>query len=675
MAARPPAPQQQIFRLVAPPPVVSTLNHFDPSEAEFSIWLRQFNEFCYLNNIEEEPPVVNNVLPPRNRRRALFLSHIGSRAFQVLTKRFSPNEPNIFPIDILAHTLIQHYEKPELQGTYRLELSTRIQKHNESLQEYSAELQALGAKCGYAQGLDERLRECFLSGANLPTHVRQHLLENPQMIFDEMVHYALNQEMLAAQTKMYARRLQLQQVAIAAVNQVDQPRNQNSTQQNQNKQHHQQNPPQQQEFCQQTHPQRQQFYQQPLLQQQQFYQQPLLQQQQFCQQTHPQQQLFYQPSQQLPVQWYQHPNQQQWVWPPYACPPMTPYVMPTPHAFTANQQQGLSTGPQYGHPGPQMRPAFNNQQQLPGIKTQQTQQAAPNQAQATNQHPNSHSQSHTSTCMRCGGSHERSKCFAADLLCNFCKTKGHISRVCRKKASQSAQVNNVDNQNGDPQPRETTTISEAGQYNYSFPDSYTTPCDATPNQNVEVANVVYQEQYQSSEEDNDGVENILHNMPQFLIGWIHEIPQERNLLSDGEEENPSSDENEYLSSDENVDPDPDEEPAPSGSESDADEPADPFDDASPNLNLLEIPNDVFRSILQSALVEIEEILEQEMANDHPVMINHLKSHRLQTSPAEVVTIVIDKIPVQMEIDCGAGVSIMPHSTFSCLLYTSDAADE
>ena len=37
-------------------------------------------------------------------------------------------------------------------------------------------------------------------------------------------------------------------------------------------------------------------------------------------------------------------------------------------------------------------------------------------------------------CYRCGGKHHPSACTCKQLDCHFCKKKGHIAKMCRKKA-------------------------------------------------------------------------------------------------------------------------------------------------------------------------------------------------------------------------------------------------
>ena len=52
-------------------------------------------------------------------------------------------------------------------------------------------------------------------------------------------------------------------------------------------------------------------------------------------------------------------------------------------------------------------------------------------------------------CYRCGGKHQASKCKFKDYECHFCKKKGHLASVCRKKQAQNKtkpreQTNRID---------------------------------------------------------------------------------------------------------------------------------------------------------------------------------------------------------------------------------------
>ena len=52
-------------------------------------------------------------------------------------------------------------------------------------------------------------------------------------------------------------------------------------------------------------------------------------------------------------------------------------------------------------------------------------------------HRTPQSGSRSTTCYRCGGKHEASKCKYKDYECHYCRKKGHLASVCRKKKKDS----------------------------------------------------------------------------------------------------------------------------------------------------------------------------------------------------------------------------------------------
>ena len=46
-------------------------------------------------------------------------------------------------------------------------------------------------------------------------------------------------------------------------------------------------------------------------------------------------------------------------------------------------------------------------------------------------------------CYRCGGQHKQSACPREEWVCHFCKKKGHLAKVCRKKHKQKTEQTNA----------------------------------------------------------------------------------------------------------------------------------------------------------------------------------------------------------------------------------------
>ena len=70
------------------------------------------------------------------------------------------------------------------------------------------------------------------------------------------------------------------------------------------------------------------------------------------------------------------------------------------------------------------------------------------------QHYGERQQGTSIDCYRCGGKHNPSTCPCRQLVCHFCKKKGHLAKVCRKKAksgSKSEEAKYVGVQCGEPE--------------------------------------------------------------------------------------------------------------------------------------------------------------------------------------------------------------------------------
>jgi len=127
---------------------IGSIPIFDPSQISLSGWFELFDEFCIANGIPDEPPAVDNVVP-HNQKRALFLSHIGSRAYEHLRKWCLPNRPNRHTIPVLMDNLRSHFEPRGLVATHQYTFDKRVQRDNETVAQYLGALHQLAAACDF----------------------------------------------------------------------------------------------------------------------------------------------------------------------------------------------------------------------------------------------------------------------------------------------------------------------------------------------------------------------------------------------------------------------------------------------------------------------------------------------------------------------------------------------
>ncbi|KAK3908251.1 hypothetical protein KUF71_018764 [Frankliniella fusca] len=176
MADENPPPQV----VVVNPPNYNGATTFDPAVMSLSAWFALFNEFCMLRNVDPEPPApAGDAHPPHNVRRALFLSSVGARAFQILYAACLPRTPHDFSIPYLLALLETRFQPTGLVRTNRLNFSRRDQKPNETLEEYVGALQTLAVNCNFGARWDEELLDRLVSGLRSQEAVTELLKQDP----------------------------------------------------------------------------------------------------------------------------------------------------------------------------------------------------------------------------------------------------------------------------------------------------------------------------------------------------------------------------------------------------------------------------------------------------------------------------------------------------------------
>lgn len=185
-------------------PLFASLRPFDPSEISLSGWLQLFNEFCAVNQIALEPPANNNGLIPHNRRRALFLSYVGHRAYEALRSDCLPHMPNHFSIQQLTALLKVRYEPPGMTTTSRFTFQGRNQRQDESAAEYIAQLQLLAARCDFGMYYFDAMRDKLVSGIR-SNECRIKLLAIPDLTFDRAKDFVIQDDAVRAEARLIAQ--------------------------------------------------------------------------------------------------------------------------------------------------------------------------------------------------------------------------------------------------------------------------------------------------------------------------------------------------------------------------------------------------------------------------------------------------------------------------------------
>jgi len=185
---------------------IGSVEKFDPNSKKFDMWLGQFSEFCFLNNIPVEP--VNQqglVLAAHNRRRALFLANIGSRAFEVVSAACAPGFPREFSIGQLAEMIKEVFENPGHQESNRVIFHGRIQSQSETVFEYVSAIQLLAQNCNFGPAYNMIMKTRLISGIrHAETKVK---LLPPALSYEESKRIAIDDDRIRIHMKSLAQQV------------------------------------------------------------------------------------------------------------------------------------------------------------------------------------------------------------------------------------------------------------------------------------------------------------------------------------------------------------------------------------------------------------------------------------------------------------------------------------
>lgn len=185
---------------------VGDIEPFDPNgPSSFSPWVARFTLFCNANGVLPEPTTADGrYFAQSNRRRNLFLTKIGARAFSIIYTALLPAAPETQPIPYLVQELKSHFEPDGLVEANRFTFHQRVQHSNESVFEFIAALQALAVNCNWGDFYDEALKTRLICGIK-HNDTRQKLVSTPNLTFAAAKTMALTDDSLRVQMRALAQ--------------------------------------------------------------------------------------------------------------------------------------------------------------------------------------------------------------------------------------------------------------------------------------------------------------------------------------------------------------------------------------------------------------------------------------------------------------------------------------
>jgi hypothetical protein len=131
--------------------LLGKIDTFDPELEEWPQYVERLDQFFEANDLTGDGKAT--------KRRATFLTVIGSRPYKLLRSLISPAKPSDKTYDELVKKLTEHYSPTPSEVMQRFRFNSRSRKTEESVAAYMADLRRLAEHCNYGDTLDKMLRD------------------------------------------------------------------------------------------------------------------------------------------------------------------------------------------------------------------------------------------------------------------------------------------------------------------------------------------------------------------------------------------------------------------------------------------------------------------------------------------------------------------------------------
>ena len=158
------------------------IEEFNPSQTNIARYLERLEQYFEANDVPEDSE-------DSKKRRAILISVIGSRTYDVLSDLCSPNSPSSKTYLELSVILKNHYAPKKLVIAERYRFHNCVQKDGESVSTFVANLKRLASTCNFGSYLNEALRDRFVCGLRTSNIKKKLLAEDHN--FDDALKIAL----------------------------------------------------------------------------------------------------------------------------------------------------------------------------------------------------------------------------------------------------------------------------------------------------------------------------------------------------------------------------------------------------------------------------------------------------------------------------------------------------
>ena len=160
---------------------IGSIQEFDPDTEAITAYLERVQLFMMANAVKDDKKV------------AVLLSVIGSKAYGLLRNLLEPERPSEKDLDDLVTVLKQHFEPKPIVVAERFRFYRRMQAPGESFASYIAELKSLTRNCAFEGLLEEALRDQLVCGMR-SLSIQKHLWREADLTFKQAMEIALSAE-------------------------------------------------------------------------------------------------------------------------------------------------------------------------------------------------------------------------------------------------------------------------------------------------------------------------------------------------------------------------------------------------------------------------------------------------------------------------------------------------
>lgn len=152
------------------------IQEFNSTTGNINLYLKRLEQYFEANRIEEDGEM--------NKRRAILISVIGAKTYNVLSDLCSPSSPASKSYTDFKAILKNHFAPKKLVIC--------VQASGESVSGFVANLKRLATTCNFGTHLNEALRDRFVCG--LRSEAMQRKLLTAEYSFDDALKLALSIE-------------------------------------------------------------------------------------------------------------------------------------------------------------------------------------------------------------------------------------------------------------------------------------------------------------------------------------------------------------------------------------------------------------------------------------------------------------------------------------------------